>query len=70
MSKNNTPSVSSETKSVELKLKLAKPYLEAFAEIKSRKDAMFWVESVPENLKTVILSLLAISKSENTLDFF
>ena len=57
------------SQSIALKVKLAQQYVEDFKRIKTKEDALIWSKSLPENLKTIILCLLSIAKSENALDF-
>lgn len=65
MSKNKALKVSNDTKSVELKLKLAKPYLEEFYGLKNEEDAILWLNSVPSGIIKILLVLIALNRVQN-----
>ena len=51
-------------------VKLADPYIDEFKKIKTKKDALIWCKSIPDNLKDIVLCLLSIAKIEDGFNVF
>lgn len=61
----NRPISKRELKDVELKIKIAKPYLHELRKVLDEESALLWAKSVPVGIERELLLLIALNSLES-----